>query len=157
MPAPAHMGSAIPYAQGGPYLQQPTAAGVAPAVAIPAPTMASALPQSLSQYGSAYPQSSIPASVAPLHTPQQPGLLRQQTQGSTSMQAGVPASSQQLQGASRRAGAARLESLPDISPEELPLKYVDRGKVEFSAERIKVSIYNPASASSGRSTCSLME
>ena len=146
IPAPAHMGSVIPYAQGGPYLQQPTA-----------PTMASALPQSLSQYGSAYPQSSIPASVVPLPTPQQPDLLRQQTQGSTSVQAGVPASSQQLQGASRQAGAAALESLPDISAEELPLKYVDRGKLEFSAERIKVSISNPASASSGRSTCSLLE
>lgn len=157
MPAPAHMASAIPHAQGGPYLQQPTAAGAAPAAAFPAPGMASALPHSLSQYGSAYPQSAIPASVAPLPRPQQPELLRQQTQGSTSVQTGVPASSQRLQGASRRAEAAGLKSLPDISAEELPLKYVDRVRLEFSAEQIKVSISNLASATSGRITCSVME
>lgn len=108
--------------------------------------------QSLSQYGSAHAQPAMAFSAAaPLPGHQQ--SVQADFSAHSSRQAGGPAGSKSQQGGSR-AGATPLYSLPDISAEELPLRYVDRGKLEFSAERLKVRSpllsYEVPSAASGK-------
>jgi len=95
------------------------------------------LPQSLSQYGSSYPQPSVLSAAAPLPRPARSNDPRQRNLAHSSRQPDVPVS-REASHSGTRSGAKHLESLPDISAEELPLRFVDRGKLEFSAERMKV-------------------
>ena len=98
------------------------------------------LPQSLGQYGSSYAQSPLASSAtAPLVGPQQPNSYRSGDRAQSTMHVAGLHSSKPNQDASR-AGANPLNSLPDISAEELPLKYVDREKLELSTERLKVRL-----------------
>ena len=95
------------------------------------------LPQSLSQYGSSYPQPAMLSAAAPLLRPARSNDPRQRNPEHSSRQPDVPVSREASHSGTRN-GAKHLESLPDISAEELPLRFVDRGKLEFSAERMKV-------------------
>ena len=97
-------------------------------------------PQSLSQYGSPYAQSTLASSATvPLTGPQQPNSYRSGNQAQSKMHVAGLRSSKPTQDAST-AGTNPLSSLPDISAEELPLKYVDREKLELSTERLKVRL-----------------
>ncbi len=95
------------------------------------------LPQSLSQYSSSYPQPAKVSAAAPHPRLARSNDPRQRNVAPSSRQPDVPVS-QETSHSGTRNGAKHLESLPDISAEELPLKFVDRGKLEFSAERLKV-------------------
>ena len=97
-------------------------------------------PQYSSVSGSSYAQSTMASSAAaPLPEPQQPNSFRPDKLPNSNSLSDGPASSKPTQGGSRTR-AKHLQSLPDISAEELPLKFVDRKKLEFSAERLKVGL-----------------
>lgn len=96
------------------------------------------LPQSISQYGNSYAQPAVaPSAVASPPGPQQNSMFQPGNPSNSNRQSDGPSSSKSAQAGSR-VGGKHLDSLPDISAEELPLKYVDRKKLDFSAERLKV-------------------
>ncbi|CAL5224399.1 g7081 [Coccomyxa viridis] len=95
------------------------------------------LPQSISQYGNSYAQPAVaPSAVASPPGPQQNSMFQPGNPSNSNRQSDGPSSSKSAQAGSR-VGGKHLDSLPDISAEELPLKYVDRKKLDFSAERLK--------------------
>ena len=100
----------------------------------------SSLQQSLSQYGTSYAQPAVaPSVVAPLPRQQHISSFRPGNPSDSNSQPDSLVGSKSAQDGSR-AGPKHLDSLPDISAEELPLKYVDRQKLQFSAERLKVRL-----------------
>ena len=88
---------------------------------------------SMSQAKTAFQQSSVP-----LPRPQQPLDPRQRGRAAASSNAAAAPSSRATSNHSSKKTGQR-EPLPDISEKELPLSFVDRRRLDFSAERIQVS------------------
>ena len=85
-----------------------------------------------------HPQTAFEQSSAPLPRPQQPLDPRQR--GRAAASSSTPAApSSRATGSCSSKKTGQPEPLPDISEEELPLSFVDRRRLDFSAERMKVS------------------
>ena len=115
--------------------------------------LSTVLPRIINPFGSLSPQAAVTIASAPMPRPQQSGDARQNSQAGSSRQSQIPTSRLGRGGSQKH--AQQRESLPDISADELPLRFVDRGKLNFDAERIKVSfalscIPTPAEVSSYR-------
>ncbi|CAK0785565.1 hypothetical protein CVIRNUC_008775 [Coccomyxa viridis] len=124
----AQLRSLTPPPPSPPHMHQPTA-GVGQ-------QQVSAQSGVLPSYLLSHPQTAFEQSSAPLPRPQQPLDPRQRGRAAASSSAPAAPSSRATGSCSSKK-TGQPEPLPDISEEELPLSFVDRRRLDFSAERMK--------------------